>query len=57
MKMLFSSMKIPATCMNSLIDKNHKKILKQYNRLNEIIGKNGTHYYFGGLMQYSIVVG
>jgi hypothetical protein len=38
-------MKIPATCMKKLIDKNHKKIVKQYNRLNEIIGKNGTHRY------------
>jgi hypothetical protein len=50
-------MKIPAMCMNSLIDKNHKKILKQYNRLNEIIGKNGTHHCFGGFMLYSIMVG
>ena len=41
-------MKIPAMCMNLLIDKNHKKILKQYNRLNEIIGKNGTHSLFWG---------
>jgi len=57
MKMSFSSMKKPVTCMNSLINKNNKKILKQYNRLNEIIGKNGTYHFFGGLMLYSIVVG
>jgi len=49
-------MKIPATCMNVLIDKNHKKILKQYNRLNEIIGKNRTHHFLGGFMLYSIAV-
>jgi len=57
MKMSFSLTKIPAMCMNLLIDKNHKKILKQYNRLNEIFGKNGTRWYFGGLMLYSIVAG
>jgi hypothetical protein len=45
MKILFSSMKIPAMCMKKLIDKNHKKIIKQYIRLNDIIGKNGTHCY------------
>jgi hypothetical protein len=49
-------MNIPAMCMNSLIDKNHQKILKQYNRLNEIIGKNQTHRFWGGFMLYSIMV-
>ena len=41
MKILFSSMKIPATWTKNSIDKNHKKVIKQYIRLNnDIIGNN-----------------
>jgi len=39
-----------------LIVKNHENIIKHNNRLNEIIGQNRTHRYFGGHTHYSIVV-